>query len=67
MDKRKYDFGYSPTLLKISDYETGEAAREEESRLLKILSPYLIDTEELKNGNKETFIWEHCEDFLLSI
>jgi len=55
-EKRKYDFGYEPTLLEIEKFNSGIEAKEEEKRLLKSLSKYMYNSGELKAGNTETFI-----------
>jgi hypothetical protein len=64
--RRKYDFGYKPTLICLVEFPSGADARQEETRILSILQDRLINTEELKNGNTETFLWDSCEDYLLS-
>ena len=56
-EKRKHDFGYTADLLYSEFCSTGEKAIEVEQYFLSNLTPYLVNTQELKSGNTETFIW----------
>lgn len=56
-DKRKSDFGYKVELVYIEVFETGKEAYLEEAILKERLKPFMYNSEELRNGNRETFIW----------
>lgn len=56
-DRRKYDFGYKAELLYLEVFETGKEAYSEERKLKQALEPYLHNSNELRNGNRETFLW----------
>jgi len=58
-DKRKYDFGYKPELLFYRKFESGLEAQKLETKWLNNLKNYLYNSEELLNGNTETFIWQN--------
>lgn len=56
-NKRKYNFGCKPELISLEVFSSGVKAYEEESKLKGLLTDYLHDSGELKNGNTETFLW----------
>jgi len=56
-DRRKYDFGYTPKVITIEEFDSGQAAIEAETKLKEYLSEHLYNSGELKNGNTETFTW----------
>ena len=56
-NRRKYDFGYTPIVITMEEFDSGVSAKEAETKLKRCLSEHLYNSGELKNGNTETFIW----------
>jgi len=54
-ERRKHEFGYTPELILLREFETLEEAEELERTWLNNMSEYMLNTGELKAGNTETF------------